>query len=115
MPGTSCADFAIETFPSAEALPSDALALLDNATGFFTTRAWWRAVVAHAMPPEAEAIFLAIRSHGHLVAVMPMLRARGVFGSLTTPYTCSFIPLIVAGLDRASRTGARSTKRRRLV
>jgi hypothetical protein len=106
MPGTSCADFTIETFPSAEALPSDALALLDGAAGFFATRAWWRTVVAHAMPPDAEPFFLAIRSHGRLVAVIPMLRSGGTFGSLTTPYTCAFIPLLVPGLDRACQIGA---------
>ena len=106
MPGTNCADFSVRTFPSAEALPPEARALLDGCAGFFATRAWWRVVVAHAMPPGAEAVFLAIRSHGHFIAVMPMLRSGSVFGSLTTPYTCTFVPLIAPGLDRASRIGA---------
>ncbi|HEX3573544.1 MAG TPA: GNAT family N-acetyltransferase [Rhodopila sp.] len=106
MRGTSCADLTIETFPTADALPPDALALLDNTTSIFSMLSWWKVVQAHAMPPGAMAVFVAIRSHGRIVAVVPMLRQRGRLSSLTTPYTCLYSPVIATGLDRPERIAA---------
>jgi CelD/BcsL family acetyltransferase involved in cellulose biosynthesis len=106
MRGTGCADLKIETFPSIAALPPDALILLDGATFLFDTVPWWSVVLAHAMLPGTEAIFVAIRSSTQVLAVVPMLRTGRRLSSLTTPYTCVYTPVIAAGLDRPTRIAA---------
>jgi CelD/BcsL family acetyltransferase involved in cellulose biosynthesis len=108
MRGINCADLGIETFPTIRSLPADGLALLDDITSLFTTLPWWNVVLAHAVPVCAETIFVAIRSRGHIVAVVPMLRAGGQLSSLTTPYSCVYRPLIASGLDQPTRTAAMS-------
>jgi hypothetical protein len=126
MCGTNC----VETFASIEVLPPDALALLDQAPGLFAGRAWWDTVLAHAMPDNATASFVAIRarsfeadfnlkrespsqtcsrSGGHIVALLPMLLTAGSLNSLTTPYTCTYTPLFATGLDQPTRTAAMAT------
>jgi CelD/BcsL family acetyltransferase involved in cellulose biosynthesis len=105
MRGTNCA----ETFASIAALPPEALALLDDATGLFAGRPWWDVVLSHAMPVGGTASFVAIRSAGQIVALLPMLRLAGRFCSLTTPYTCTYLPLFAAGLDQSARIGALAT------
>jgi CelD/BcsL family acetyltransferase involved in cellulose biosynthesis len=111
MHGISCADAGLEdawidTFPSAEALPRDALALLDDAASLFDTLPWWSAVLRHAIPVPAEPLFVAIRLRGRIAAVIPMLRADGRLSSLTTPYSCLFVPRIAGGLDPEARIAA---------
>jgi CelD/BcsL family acetyltransferase involved in cellulose biosynthesis len=108
MRGINCADLGIETFPTIQSLPTDVLALLDDTTSLFTTLPWWNVVLAHAIPACAETIFVAIRSRGHIVAVVPMLRAGGQLSSLTTPYSCVYRPLIASGLNQATRIAAMS-------
>ncbi len=98
----SCA----ETFASVAALPPDALALMDSAGGVFARRAWWDVVLAHAMPSDAGAAFVAIRSAGILTALVPMQRSGGRLHSLTTPYSCEFAPLFAAGLAMSGRIAA---------
>jgi CelD/BcsL family acetyltransferase involved in cellulose biosynthesis len=105
MRGTSCA----ETFASVAALPPEALALLDDAPELFAGRTWWDTVLSHAMPSGTDPLFVTIRSGGRIAALMPMLRAAGQLGSLTTVYTCAYTPLFGAGLDAASRIGAMAT------
>jgi CelD/BcsL family acetyltransferase involved in cellulose biosynthesis len=102
MLGTRCA----EVFASVAALPPEALALVDDAAGFFAGRVWWDVVLAHALPAGAEALFVAIRSSGRIEALLPMVREAGRLSSLTTPYTCEYIPLFVPGLDSAARIAA---------
>jgi hypothetical protein len=102
MRGTSCA----ETFASIAALPPDALTLLDHAAGLFAGRAWWDVVLSHAVPPGAKPSFVAIRSAGQLTALVPTLRTGSQLTSLTTPYTCEYIPLLAAGLDQPTRIAA---------
>jgi CelD/BcsL family acetyltransferase involved in cellulose biosynthesis len=102
MRGTSCA----ETFASTAALPPDALTLLDHAAGVFAGRAWWDVVLSHAIPPEAKPSFVAIRSAGQLTALVPILRTGSQLASLTTPYTCEYMPLFAAGLDQPARIAA---------
>jgi CelD/BcsL family acetyltransferase involved in cellulose biosynthesis len=87
-------------------LPQDALTLLDQADGIFTSRTWWDVVLSHAMPAGAEASFVAIRVAGAIVAMLPMVRRDGRLDSLTTPYTCEYTPLFAAGLDRTVRIAA---------
>ncbi|HBK05537.1 MAG TPA: GNAT family N-acetyltransferase [Acetobacteraceae bacterium] len=107
MRGINSADPVIETFPAADALPSDARAVLAAAApGLFGTLPWWDTVLHHAMPPGASAAFVTIRSSGKALAVVPMLRGGGKLTSLTTPYSCAFAPALAAGLDHASRVVA---------
>jgi CelD/BcsL family acetyltransferase involved in cellulose biosynthesis len=106
MRGTSCVDLTIETFRTTGTLPPDALALLEDATSLFATPAWWNVVLAHAIPPDAEAIFVAIRCRGRLAAVVPMLRAGDRKSSLTTPYSCVYRPLIAPCMDASTRIAA---------
>lgn len=106
MRGTRGADLSVETFASLEALPPDALSLLDRSTGIFAGRTWWNVVLSHAMPPGATAVFAVIRSAAEIVSVLPMLRSGGRLCSLTTPYSCEYAPPLAAGLDRAGRIAA---------
>jgi hypothetical protein len=102
MRGTSCA----ETFASIAALPPDARTLLDHAAGLFAGRAWWDVVLSHAIPAGAKPSFVAIRSAGQLTALVPTLRTARQLTSLTTPYTCEYMPLFAAGLDQPARVAA---------
>ncbi|MEA2741354.1 MAG: hypothetical protein QOH05_4661 [Acetobacteraceae bacterium] len=110
MRGTSCAE--TEIFTTTAALPPDALALLDAPTpcdpaaALFASRTWWDVVLSHAMPPGAEACFVAVRSAGRIVALLPMMRSGRRLSSLTTPYTCAYTPLFAAGLDPSARVSA---------
>ncbi|WP_158922416.1 GNAT family N-acetyltransferase [Acidisphaera sp. S103] len=102
MRGTNCP----ETFASVAALPPDALALLDNAPGLFAGRAWWDVVQSHAIPAGSEPLFVTIRTEGRVVAMLPMLRTGSRLSSLTTPYTCEYMPLLSAGLSQSARIAA---------
>ena len=95
-----------ETFASVAALPPDAQALLDNAPGLFAGRAWWDVVQSHAIPSGSEPSFIAIRIAGQIAALLPMLRSRRRLSSLTTPYTCEYLPLFAAELSQAARIAA---------
>lgn len=86
-----------ETFPSADALPGDAASLFETADSFFSTKAWWRTIGAHATPDAAEPCFVLCRIDGTAAGVFPLLRLPSdVWRSFTTPYTCSYTPLIAA-------------------
>jgi CelD/BcsL family acetyltransferase involved in cellulose biosynthesis len=96
---------------SPDELPPGFDALFDAAGGhcFFLGAAWFRAVLAQAMPAGAHARFLAVSVDGRPAAVLPLLSAgpRHLSG-LTTPYTCLFRPILAPGLDAAAarRAGA---------
>jgi CelD/BcsL family acetyltransferase involved in cellulose biosynthesis len=106
MHGTRCADPAIETFATIEALAPDAITLLESAGSLFDSVAWWRVVLAHAMPAGSEALFAVIRCNGRAVAALPMQRSGGRLGSLTTPYSCAYRPSVAPDVDRAARIRA---------
>jgi CelD/BcsL family acetyltransferase involved in cellulose biosynthesis len=103
MRGTCCA----ETFTTIDALPPEALTLLNAAASPFAGRAWWEVVLDHAMPADAQASFVVIRPsgqpNGQTLALLPMLRTSNRLTSLTTPYTCEYMPLVAAGLDSTTR------------
>jgi CelD/BcsL family acetyltransferase involved in cellulose biosynthesis len=103
MRGTCCA----ETFTTVEALPPEALSLLDG--GLFDTAPWWNVVLAHAMPAGSGAIFVVVRAGDRVLAIVPMLRDRTPLCGLTTPYTCDYRPLMAAGLDQPTRILAMET------
>src|SRR3954453_22172316 len=100
-----------ETTATLDGLATDALALLDRAPGLisgglFSGRAWWDVGLAHALPADAEACFVTLRSRGQVVALVPMLRQRGRLASLTTPYSCEYEPLFATGTDSTTRVAA---------
>jgi CelD/BcsL family acetyltransferase involved in cellulose biosynthesis len=96
----------IETAASVDDLPAGARRLLAAADGPFAGRPWWDVVLSDAMPDGGEACFVAVRSGDEVAALVPMLRRRGRLEGLTTPYSCSYTPLLAAGLDHAARIGA---------
>ncbi|HEY4042722.1 MAG TPA: GNAT family N-acetyltransferase [Rhodopila sp.] len=106
MRGTACADLTIATFPTADTLPPEAVALLNDSPSLFDSMAWWKVVLGHAMPGGAKGIFVAVQCRGRIVAVVPMRRTGGRLSSLTTPYTCLYKPIVAAGVDRATRIAA---------
>ena len=96
----------IETFVSVHSLPPDAMTLLTAAGDPFAGPPWWDVVLANAMPNGAEACFVTVRAGDDVAAILPMLRRRGRLDSLTTPYTCTYTPLLAARLDRRARVAA---------
>jgi CelD/BcsL family acetyltransferase involved in cellulose biosynthesis len=96
----------IGTAAKLDGLAADALALLDRPPGLFSGRAWWDVVLANALPGDAEACFVTIRTGDAIVALVPMLRQRGRLASLTTPYTCAYAPLFAAEADGGTRIAA---------
>ncbi len=91
----------IEIFESLDALPGDAVALFDTTRQFFSTRAWWEIVLAHAIPPNTVPRLVLIRMNGASVAIFPMLfdPPHNGYRALTTPYTCLFEPLVAPDCD----------------
>jgi len=96
-PGTQ-----VETYASLHALPADAEPLFATAASFFSTRAWWEMVLAHAIPPGSQPQLLLIRIDGEAAALFPMLLdpAGGSLRALTTPYTGLSEPLVGPARDR---------------
>jgi CelD/BcsL family acetyltransferase involved in cellulose biosynthesis len=93
MSGTACIEVA-----AFDALPPDAIALLEAAPGIFAAPSWWRTVLAHALPPGTVACFIVIRYGQRIAAVVPMLPGSG----LTTPYTCEYAPALAPGQDHVA-------------
>ena len=91
----------IETFSSIDALPDDAGVLFAGVGTLFARPAWWRTVLADALPAGAEACFVLCRIDGAPAGLFPMLRTPG-WSSFTTPYTCVYTPLIAPGADAAA-------------
>lgn len=106
MRGTSCADPTVETFATVEALPPQALTLIDGADDLFDSMPWWRVVLAHAVSPGSTVIFVVVRSRGDVIAVLPMLLSGAGLSSLTTPYTCVYRPFFAVGATHPVRIAA---------
>ncbi len=63
--------------------------------GLQSSRAWFDATICAALPEAAEPRFLAISDDAGPVALVPMLAGPGKsWGSLSTPYTCLYQPLL---------------------
>lgn len=92
-------DIAVESFDALDALPPDALALMDSSGEFFTSRLWWRVTTEHAMTPGSRACFVLVRMHGEAALLCPLLiAADGALSGLVSPYTCVFCPLVSPNL-----------------
>ncbi len=62
-------------------------------------RAWFMATERAALPADAVATYLLCRLHGRPAAIVPFMRRGASLGSLTTPYTTAYAPLIDPALD----------------
>ena len=96
----------MDAFASLEDLPPETDTLFDSAPGLFSSRTWWRTVLANAMPAGCDACFLLLRLGSDPVALIPLRRPRegGNLESLTTLYTCRYTPLLHPALDDATRS-----------
>jgi CelD/BcsL family acetyltransferase involved in cellulose biosynthesis len=96
-----CADkgIVVASFDALDALPPEALALMDGSGEFFTSRLWWRATTEHAIPPGSRACFVLVRVDGEPVLLCPLLvTADDALSALVSPYTCVFFPLVSPNL-----------------
>jgi hypothetical protein len=91
----------LAAYGSVDALPRPALDCLG--VDFFSTADWYRAVLAAALPPEANPVFVTLSGPDGPAAVFPMLIAGRRAASLTTPYTCLWQPLLAPGLGDDAR------------
>ena len=97
--------FTTHCVPDLDSFPPEHAALLAAAAGdFFATAAWWRSVLAAAMPEGAEACFLLCSDNERPVAIVPLLQlnAGRRLQSLTTPYTCLWHPVFAVDIDTAA-------------
>lgn len=75
-------------------------ALFATGAGPQTSRAWFAASGAAAVPAGAQPRFLAVTGPGGPLALFAMLAgADGTWQSLTTPYTCLYQPLLRSDAD----------------
>jgi hypothetical protein len=91
-------DIVVASFDALDALPRDALALLDGSGEFFTSRLWWRVTTENAVPAGSRACFVLVRLHGEPALLCPLLVTDGALSALVTPYTCLFFPLVSPNL-----------------
>jgi hypothetical protein len=93
-------DTSVESFGTFDALPRDALTLMDGSGEFFTSRLWWRVTTGHAMPPGSRPCFVLVRVRGEAALLCPLLiAADGAASGLVSPYTCVFFPLVSPNLS----------------
>ena len=70
--------------------------------GFQSSRAWYEALLAAALPPGAQPQFWLVSDAGRPLLLLPMLAGPGRrLGSLTTAYTTLFQPLAAPGATAA--------------
>jgi hypothetical protein len=99
--GTRCvadSGITIEEYKTLESLPAGALALFST-QNVFSSLAWYRTTIAHALPAGAQPAFFVARAGTAFLAVFPMLRPNpGALCALTTPYTCLWDPLLAPSI-----------------
>ena len=72
--------------------------LFATSAGLQSSRPWLAATIAAALPDGAEPHLLAISDKAGPLALLPMLAGPNkAWGSLTTPYTCLYQPLLRPG------------------
>ena len=86
-----------------DALPAEALKLFEHAKSLFSSRSWYRAATAEALPAGVRPALLIVRHAGD-AGLFPMQRdSTGKLASLTTPYTCLWEPLLSPGATPAAQ------------
>ena len=92
---------------SVAALGPDWDMLFAGATGLQTGREWLAASAEAALPPGAEARFVTVIDAAGPLALFPMVAGPGDrWGSLTTPYTCLYQPLLRLNAPAEARAAA---------
>ena len=95
----------IESVRTVDSLPDALFAASDS---LFSTKAWWRTVMADATPPGAAPVFMVCRTAGAPAGLFPMFGAN----SFTTPYTCLYTPLILGDAAAVCEAFARHCRGR---
>jgi hypothetical protein len=86
--------FSVREASGLSALSPNASALFGR-DGIFSTLGWYRCTIEHALPSRVRAAFVEIARGADVRAVFPMQRGPGgEFSALTTPYSCSWQPLL---------------------
>lgn len=79
--------------------------LFTASAGLQSSRPWFEATIAAALPAGAEPHLLAVSDEAGPLALVPMLAGPGkAWGSLTTPYTCLYQPLLRPGSSVLAQT-----------
>jgi hypothetical protein len=85
-------EIALAATERVDTLPADALALFGSDA--YSTEGWYRSTAAAALPAGTKPCFLVATRAQQCLAVIPMSDGPAGFGSLTTPYTCLWHPLL---------------------
>ena len=101
-----CADGAVrvDLHRTPHEVPADAVCLFGGPDDLFTSRWWWQTVVDHAVPQGGTPLFPVVRINGQAAGLLPLLASPtgSVLGSLTTPYTCRYTPMLSGSLNGAA-------------
>ena len=91
----------VQRFTDFDALTETARPLFkaEHPGGVFLGEAWFRTVLAHAMPPDTAPLFLLAKRGDHPIGLMALQTRGQQIESLTTPYSCAFAPLLEPGLN----------------
>jgi CelD/BcsL family acetyltransferase involved in cellulose biosynthesis len=97
-----------EIYDTLESLPPDVDALFaaGAARSFHLSRAWFRTVLAAALPAGARPLFLLCRVGGRAVALLPLLRDGARLQGLGPVYTCLYQPLTAPDASAADLRAA---------
>lgn len=95
----------VQRFTDFDALTDIGRPLLDaeHRGGVFLGEAWFRTVLAHAMPADSAPLFLLALRGGHACGLIALRTGGKQLESLTTPYSCAFAPLLAPGLRADER------------
>lgn len=85
----------VDALPGIAAVPPAWDPLLAPGPGLQGSRTWFAATEDAALPPGATPVYAAVSVDGQPAALVPMLAGAG---SLSTPYTLSWCPLLAPGL-----------------
>lgn len=98
----SAGAWSVAAIDSLDALPPEADALFadPSAGSLFSTREWYRCVIATALPAGVLPCLVLCLREGRPMALFPLQRhPDGTLQSLTTPYSCLYQPLVAADAD----------------
>jgi hypothetical protein len=93
----------LSAFASLDRLPAVCEALFPADP--FGCKAWYDTTIAHALPDDAAPCFAAVTDHGEPVALAPLLRTGRRLRSMTTPYSCVYLPVLLRDDSFAQAVG----------